>query len=83
MFSRTLTKSQQKRDTYRILGSMDGEQALKQNDENIFNDHDYYQLVLNDFLSGNDKGSITELNSDPTGNNGNADFLFGADLSLT
>jgi protein AATF/BFR2 len=70
-------KSQLKRDTYRVLGSTDAEEALKMSDLNLFNDHDYYQLLLNDFLSMNDKqGETTETKE-------GAEFLYGADLSLT
>ena len=77
MLKKAIMKSQLKRETYRILGSTDAEEALKMSDLNLFNDHDYYQLLLNDFLSMNDKQAETTDTKD-----GN-EFLYGADLSLT
>ena len=50
-------------------------------DENLFNDHDYYQLLLNDFLQTNDK-SIGDQEA-AGGPQDGGEFLYGADLSLT
>lgn len=47
---------------------------------NIYNDGDFYQVLLTDFLNMND----SENAGDPLANqNTEGDYLYGADLSLT
>lgn len=85
MYEKAVEKTRLKRDTYRVLGSEDVEATLAQQDKNLFNDHDCYQLMLNDFLQSNDRAlnEPGEDANDKTGGAGNEDFLYGADLSLT
>ena len=52
---------------------------MKSIDEGIFNDHDYYQLLLNDFLANGEKN----IDHTQDQNTVDQDFLYGADLSLT
>ena len=82
--NRLIEKTRSKRDTYRILGR--GAEDLHQmTDANIYNDHDFYQVLLSDFLQTqqgeNDDG-------DQDGEDGHDSeterrFLGGADLSMT
>lgn len=74
---RLIAKSQLKRDTYRVLGH--GPQDLHQeSDVNLFNDFDFYQLLLGDFLQQNeDDGS--EASQDEADKH----YLGNADLNLT
>lgn len=83
LMAKAVEKTQGKRDSYRVLGSSNIADSLETRDPNLFNDHDYYQLLLNDFLSSNDR-SLKDEGVDPgeTGAGGD-DFLYGADLSLT
>lgn len=84
MHSKALEKTQLKRDTYRVLGCMNPEEALKTVDANLFNDHDYYQLLLNDFLSSNDRSNVgPDEAGAANGGAGDDEYLYGADLSLT
>lgn len=46
-------------------------------DKNIYNDHDFYSVLLSDFLAMNDEPN------EEAGDNGGGDFLYGADLSMT
>ena len=83
LMAKATEKTQGKRDSYRVLGSSNIAESLETKDPNLFNDHDYYQLLLNDFLSSNDK-SLKDEGVDNTANGaGGDDFLYGADLSLT
>ena len=77
--SKAVQKTQMKRDTYRVLGSRNAQSALETSDPEVFNDHDFYQLMLNDFLSQNDKGHDEEMGGTGEGD----EFLYGADLSMT
>jgi protein AATF/BFR2 len=50
-------------------------------DEEIYNDFDFYQALLKDFLATNDS---TGLTSGPTENGGEEDiYLEGADIGMT
>lgn len=82
LHAKAVEKTQLKRDTYLVLGCSDPEEALKNTDANLFNDHDYYQLLLNDFLASNDR-SLGSTGPDAGGQAGGDDYLYGADLSLT
>ena len=44
-----IERTQVKRDTYRVLGR-GVEDLHKTSDVNIYNDHDFYQVLLSDFL---------------------------------
>ena len=74
IMDRLVEKTQLKRDTFQIEGLQD---INEDKNPNIYNDHDFYQLLLSDFLAMNDQ----EAGGDK--NEGGDDFLYGADLSLT
>ena len=83
---KVIMKTQFKRDTYKILGPVPSDYALdepsyftKENDVNIYNDHDFYTMMLSDFLAINDN----EQHNESGDKDENGEFLFGADLSLT
>lgn len=50
-FQRLVDRSQQKREVFRILGK-NAEDMHEQSNAHIFNDGDYYQLLLSEFLHG-------------------------------
>lgn len=72
-----IAKSQQKRDTYRVLGK-DATTNLDEQDIQIYNDHDFYQQLLSDFLAAHEG----EDNGDDGGEE-DSKFLGNADLNLT
>ena len=45
---------------------------------NIYNDHDFYTVLLSDYLALNDQEA-----QETSGGAGDGDYLYGADLSLT
>jgi len=47
--SKLIERTQSKRDVYRILGR-GAEDLHSTNDKDIYNDHDFYQVLLADFL---------------------------------
>jgi len=53
--ARLIEKTQNKRDTYRVLGR-DASDIHKERDVDIFNDYDFYQVMLSDFLQANTFG---------------------------
>lgn len=86
-----LKKSQLKKETLKVLGPSLKELGIFNEEEpqnsigdgkdvNLYNDDDMYKVLLSDFLSMNDTEGI---DSKPEGGSGSADYLFGADLSLT
>lgn len=78
--ARLIEKTRLKKDTYRAMGrSM--EDLHTSSDANIFNDHDLYQVLLSDFLQGNENGE--EQEGDGHDSETERHFLAGADLSLT
>lgn len=58
----------------------DDEKILRERDTGIYNDHDFYQQLLHDFLNGTGQEGQEEQQQEEAGNQ---DYLFGADLSLT
>lgn len=71
-----VAKSQQKRETYRVLGK-EAQTTLDETDVQIYNDHDFYQQLLSDFLAaheGEDEGQDGE---------DDAKYLGSTDLNLT
>ena len=52
--NRIVAKTQSKRETYRVLGMSAEESLHKESDPNIYNDYDFYQVLLSDFLQAND-----------------------------
>lgn len=79
--ARLIAKTQSKKDTYRAMGrSM--EDLHTQNDPNIFNDHDLYQVLLSDFLQGNENAEEQD-GGDGHDSETERNFLAGADLGLT
>lgn len=77
VFKQAVQKTQYKRDTYSVLGQSSAADLTNDRDQNIYNDHDFYTVLLSDFLAMNDEGA--EEGAD----GGNGDFLHGADLSMT
>jgi hypothetical protein len=51
--SKLLLKTQQKKETYRVIGA-DAASLLDETDQRIYNDHDFYQQLLSDFLAQHD-----------------------------
>jgi hypothetical protein len=58
----------------------DDEKILRDRDTGIYNDHDFYQMLLHDFLNAPGQDDQEEQQQEEAGNQ---DYLFGADLSLT
>ena len=52
--AKLIERTRSKRDTYRVLGRS-AEDLHRTTDVNIFNDHDFYQVLLSDFLQNNDE----------------------------
>ncbi len=44
-----------KRDSYKVLGRA-ADDILNERDNNIYNDFDFYQMMLKDFLNSNEEG---------------------------
>ena len=82
--NRLIEKSQAKRDTYRILGR-GVEDLHKTSDANIYNDHDFYQVLLSDFLqaSGEQEDDAVAEGAGAHDAETEKRFLGGADLGLT
>ena len=78
--TRLVERTRSKRETYRVLGRS-AEDLHSTTDVNIYNDHDFYQVLLSDFLQNNDD------NPDHDGDGHDSEterrFLMGADLGLT
>ena len=78
-YKKILDKTQMKRDQYRIFGRPAAD-LTQDRDPQIYNDFDFYQAILKDFLATNDSasGSSNGLNND-------ADDIYvdGADLGIT
>lgn len=77
VFSQAVQKTQYKRETYSVLGQRKAEDLANDRDKNIYNDHDFYSVLLSDFLAMNDEPN------EEAGDNGGGEFLYGADLSMT
>ena len=60
-----------------MLGQSSAADLTNDRDQNIYNDHDFYTVLLSDFLAMNDEGA------EEAADGGNGDFLHGADLSMT
>ena len=58
----------------------DDEKILRERDAGIYNDHDFYQQLLHDFLNAPGQDDAEDQQQEEAGNQ---DYLFGADLSLT
>eukprot|EP00347_Sterkiella_histriomuscorum_P006693 403351797 len=76
-------KSNLKRDHYRILGRK-ADDLANEKDPNIFNDFDFYQVLLKDFLANADgSGADGDDKYNATGGGDDDMYLDGADLGLT
>ena len=77
---RLIEKTRAKRDNYRIMGRS-AEDLHNTVDANIYNDHDFYQVLLSDFLQAAGEGK----DDDDDGHDSETErrFLGGADLGLT
>ena len=53
-----------KREAYKVFGKP-AETLTEEKDSQIYNDHDFYQLMLKDFLVANEAGAETGADSDP------------------
>ena len=60
-----------------MLGQSNASDLANERDKNIYNDHDFYTVLLSDFLAMNDEGN------EDGNDEGNGEFLHGADLSMT
>lgn len=79
---RLLDKAHLKREHYRVLGRR-AEDITLTRDSSIYNDFDFYQLLLKDFLASADSGEGEDGRYGASGG-GDADvYLDGADLGLT
>jgi hypothetical protein len=78
--TKLIEKSHLKRDHYRVLGRK-ADDITQDKDSNIFNDYDFYQTLLKDFLASNDGSGNGEENANGGGENDI--YLDGADLGLT
>jgi len=66
---------------YRVLGTP-AENMHQDRDPNIFNDYDFYQILLSDYLQANDDANVnSEENSQEEDDEKH--YLGNADLSLT
>ena len=78
---RIVAKTQSKRETYRVLGKSAEESLHKETDPNIYNDHDFYQVLLADFLKAHE---FDNLDKDSDFNEEEEKrFLGNADIGLT
>lgn len=77
VFKQAVQKTQYKRDTYSVLGQSNASDLANERDQNIYNDHDFYTVLLSDFLAMNDDAN------EEAADGGDGDFLHGADLSMT
>lgn len=79
---KVIEKTQLKRETFKIFGTATDDLTVESN-ENIFNDFDFYQTLLKDFLLVND-GTANDQVGDINGTDQNGDmYLEGADLGMT
>lgn len=74
-----IEKTQLKREAYKVLGRPHGD-LTNDRDENIYNDFDFYQALLKDFLANNDS-QYTDAQHGAT--NDDDIYLEGADIGLT
>jgi hypothetical protein len=75
-----MDKAHLKRESYRVLGRK-ADDLTNERDTNIFNDFDFYQMLLKDFLATNDSNGD---DANAAGGGGEHDiYLDGADLGLT
>ena len=74
-----IEKSHLKRDHYRVIGRK-ADDLTNDRDRNIYNDFDFYQILLKDFLASADGG---EDNAGANGGGEDDIYLDGADLGLT
>ena len=77
MKEKLIEKSQLKRDNYKIFG-MPMTTFTEERDTNIYNDYEFYQNMLKDFLASS--GEVEEENQL---NGGEDEYLEGADIGLT
>ena len=77
--TKMLEKTQLKRDAYKVFGRSH-DNLTADRDENIYNDYDFYQALLKDFLANNDSQYVPQDNQ-PGGEDDI--YLDGADLGLT
>jgi protein AATF/BFR2 len=79
---RIIDKTQLKREVYRVLGH-GPEDFHQERDSNIYNDQDFYQVLLGDFLQQNEDDGSEEENLDPEQQERERHYLGNADLGLT
>ena len=79
--ARIIEKTQVKRDTYRVLGRP-AEDLHKERDADIFNDFDFYQVLLSDFLQTNELDGQGDAD-EGEGSEGERKLLGNADIGMT
>ena len=79
--ARIIEKTQMKRDTYRVLGRP-VEDLHKEKDACIFNDFDFYQVLLSDFLQSNELEDEGDTDDGEMSENERR-LLGNADISMT
>ena len=76
--AKVVAKAQLKRDAYKVFGKPTSDLNNEQDDQ-IFNDFDFYQVLLKDFLASNED---EEENTGAAGYDDDV-YLDGADIGMT
>lgn len=48
----------------KIFGTMVSEHMRNDHDENVYNDNEFYQALLKDFLATNESGPVNDANAE-------------------
>ena len=61
--AKLIDKIHLKREAYKVFG-MPADDLLRERDQNIYNDFDFYQILLKDFLTSNEGEEGTQAAND-------------------